>query len=318
MFGIFKRDRAENQRQTQAGVKRSQERWFGRIMDLLHSGKPGDDMWDELEEILISSDVGVATSQGIIEDLRSQTNLNKLETPEQIFGHLKACLARDLDSGSDPNLWLEDSESPTPYVILMVGVNGVGKTTSIAKLAYHFSGAGKKVVLGAADTFRAAASEQLQVLGERVGVDVISHQSGADPGAVTYDAYQASKARGADVLIVDTAGRLHTKTNLMEELKKVRRVLSRLDPTAPHQVILTLDATTGLNGLAQAEAFQDAVGCTGVFLAKLDGTARGGIALAITQQLKIPILFIGTGENLSDLAPFDTRDFVDSLLAPVS
>ncbi len=200
----------------------------------------------------------------------------------------------------------------------MVGVNGVGKTTSIAKLAHHLRQAGKKVVLGAADTFRAAGVEQLEILGQRVGVDVISHQAGADPGAVAYDAYKASKARGADVLIIDTAGRLHTKSNLMEELRKIHRVLNRLDPAAPHQVILTLDATTGHNGLSQAKSFKEVVDCTGIFLAKLDGTARGGIALAIKQELQVPILFIGTGESLNDLAPFDSREFVDSLLAPVS
>ena len=318
MFGLFKRDRAENQRQTQEGVKRSQVRWFGRILGLLQSSNLDDAVWEELEEILISADVGVSTSQNIIEDLRSQVREQKLETPDQIFEYLKASLARDLDTGADSSVWIDGDETPTPYVILMVGVNGVGKTTSIAKLAHHFNTAGKRVILGAADTFRAAASEQLEILGRRAGADVISHQSGADPGAVAYDAYKASKARGADVLIIDTAGRLHTKSNLMEELKKMRRVLNRLDPAAPHQVILTLDATTGLNGLAQAKAFKEAVGCSGVFLAKLDGTARGGIALAITQELQVPILFIGTGENLSDLAPFDTKDFVESLLAPVS
>ena len=198
----------------------------------------------------------------------------------------------------------------------MVGVNGVGKTTSIAKLAHRFTLAGKKVVLGAADTFRAAAEEQLEILGERVGVDVISHQPGGDPGAVAYDAYRAAQARGADVLIVDTAGRLHTRVNLMEELKKVHRVIQRLEPSAPHQVLLTLDATTGLNGLAQAKGFKEAVGLTGIFLAKMDGTARGGIVLAIKQELGVPILFIGTGESLDDLAPFDPKEFVDSLLAP--
>ena len=203
-------------------------------------------------------------------------------------------------------------------MILMVGVNGVGKTTSIAKLAHHFTQSGKKVVLGAADTFRAAAAEQLEVLGERVGVDVVRHAHGADPGAVAFDAYQAGKARGADVLIIDTAGRLHTKANLMEELRKVHRVLRRQDPQAPHQVILTLDATTGHNGLAQAESFKEAVDCTGIFLAKLDGTARGGIVLAINRELGVPILFIGTGEGIEDLAPFDSQDFVEALLAPVS
>ncbi|MCH7712996.1 MAG: signal recognition particle-docking protein FtsY [Chloroflexi bacterium] len=318
MFGLFKRNQEENQRQTREGVKRSQERWFGRILGLLQSSNLDDSVWDELEEILISADVGVSTTQNLIEDLRSQVDGKKLEDPSQVFASLKESLTRDLENQESPDIWLDDEDPPTPYVILVVGVNGVGKTTSIAKLAHHFKQAGKKVVLGAADTFRAAASEQLEILGQRVGVDVISHQSGSDPGAVAYDAYQASQARGADVLIVDTAGRLHTKSNLMEELKKVQRVLTRLDPTAPHQVILTLDATTGHNGLAQAKAFKDAVGCTGIFLAKLDGTARGGIALAITQELQVPILFIGTGEGLDDMAPFDTKDFIDSLLAPVS
>ena len=199
----------------------------------------------------------------------------------------------------------------------MVGVNGVGKTTSIAKLAHHFSQSGRRVILGAGDTFRAAAADQLEILGQRVGVDVIRHNQGADPGAVAYDSYQASKGRRADVLIFDTAGRLHTKSNLMEELRKIHRVLQRQDPTAPHEVILTLDATTGHNGLAQAKSFQEAVDCTGIFLAKLDGTARGGIVLAIRQELGVPILFIGTGEGLDDMAPFDADDFVDALLAPV-
>jgi fused signal recognition particle receptor len=201
---------------------------------------------------------------------------------------------------------------------MAVGVNGVGKTTSIGKLAHHFTQSGRQVIVGAADTFRAAAAEQLEILGERVGVDVIRHAAGADPGAVAYDAYQASRARGADVLIIDTAGRLHTKTNLMEELRKIHRVLNRQDPTAPHEVILTLDATTGHNALAQAKSFREAVDCTGIFLAKLDGTARGGIVLAIRQELQVPILFIGTGEGMADMAPFNADDFVDALLAPVS
>ena len=219
---------------------------------------------------------------------------------------------------SPPTFGWMTTTIPGPFVILMVGVNGVGKTTSIAKLAHHFTQAGKKVVLGAADTFRAAAEEQLEVLGQRVGVDVISHQPGADPGAVAYDSYEACRSRGADVLIVDTAGRLHTKSNLMAELQKVHRVINRLDPSAPHQVLLTIDATTGHNGLAQAKAFSASVGCSGIFLAKLDGTARGGIVLAIKQELGIPILFIGTGESLDDISPFDAREFVDSLLAPTA
>ena len=318
MFSIFKRDRAENKKQTNEGVKRSRERWFGKVLGLLRSSRLDDSVWDELEEILISADVGVETSLSIIDELKSQVKDQRIEDPDLAFEKLKESLAQGFVSDNSSEVWLENDDEPRPYVIVMVGVNGVGKTTSIAKLAHHFKQADKKVVLGAADTFRAAAGEQLEILGERVGVDVISHSPGADPGAVAYDAYQAAKARDADVLIIDTAGRLHTKSNLMEELKKVHRVITRLEPTAPHQVLLTLDATTGHNGLAQAKAFKDAVKCTGIFLSKLDGTARGGIALAIQQELQVPILFIGTGESLDDLAPFDARDFVDSLLAPVS
>lgn len=318
MFSIFKRNRAENKKQTDEGVKRSRERWFGKVLGLLRSSRLDDSVWDELEEILISADVGVETSLSIIEELKSQVKDQRIEDPEQAFEKLKETLAQGFGPDNSSEVWLDNDDEPRPYVILMVGVNGVGKTTSIAKLAYHFKRAGKKVVLGAADTFRAAAEEQLEILGERVGVDVISHSPGADPGAVAYDAYQAAKARNADVLIIDTAGRLHTKSNLMEELKKVHRVIARLEPTAPHQVLLTLDATTGHNGLAQAQAFKDSVNCTGIFLSKLDGTARGGIALAIQQELQVPILFIGTGESLDDMAPFDAKEFVDALLAPVS
>jgi fused signal recognition particle receptor len=318
MFSIFKRNREENKKHTEEGVKPSRERWFGRVLGLLRSSRLDDSVWEELEEILISADVGVETSLRIIEDLKAQVKEERIEDPERAFERLKQSLARSLDSNGSADVWLDPDDEAKPFVILMVGVNGVGKTTSIAKLAHHFKQANKRVILGAADTFRAAAEEQLEILGERVGVDVISHRPGADPGAVAYDAYQAAKARGADVLIIDTAGRLHTKSNLMEELKKVHRVLNRLDPTAPHQVLLTLDATTGYNGLAQAKSFKEAVGCTGIFLAKLDGTARGGIVLAIKQELQVPILFIGTGESLDDLAPFDAREFVDSLLAPVS
>jgi fused signal recognition particle receptor len=200
-----------------------------------------------------------------------------------------------------------------PTVILAVGVNGTGKTLSIAKLANSFKEQGKKVIMAAADTFRAAAIDQLKILGQRVGVDVICHQPGADPGAVVFDSLEAAKSRHVDVVIIDTAGRLHTKFNLMEELKKIKRVAARSDPTAPHEVLLVLDATTGQNGLDQARYFTEAVGVSGVFLTKLDGTAKGGIVLAICDELKIPILFIGTGEALDDLAPFDAETFVEAL-----
>ena len=318
MLRIFRRNRDENSKQTSDAVQPSRQRWFGRILGLLRSSHLNDEVWEELEEILISSDVGVETSLRIIQELRDRVKREDVDDPDQVFQYLKDSLVAELEVEGADQLWLDEAPVDPPYVILMVGVNGVGKTTSIAKLAQRFTNDGKHVILGAADTFRAAAIEQLEILGRQVGVDVISHQFGADPGAVAYDAYQASKARGADVLIVDTAGRLHTKSNLMEELKKVDRVLKRLNPAAPHQVLLTLDATTGHNGLAQAKSFKEAVGCTGIFLAKLDGTARGGVVLAIKHELQVPILFIGTGEKLEDLASFDSREFVDSLLAPVS
>ena len=317
MLRLFRRNKQEEKKATEQAVKPSRERWFGRIVGLLRSPRLDDAVWDEIEEILISSDVGVETSLRIIDQLKGQVSSGQLDSPEAVTAALKQALTTDLSANFAGDLPGDDGATK-PYVILMVGVNGVGKTTSIGKLAHHFTDSGRKVVLGAADTFRAAAAEQLEILGDRVGVDVIRHASGADPGAVAYDSYQASKARGADVLIIDTAGRLHTKSNLMEELRKIHRVLQRQDPSAPHEVILTLDATTGHNGLAQAKSFREVVDCTGIFLAKLDGTARGGIVLAIRQELQVPILFIGTGEGLADFAPFDAEDFVDALLEPVS
>mgnify|MGYP000327197076 CR=1 FL=1 len=307
MLRFFKRNRKENIEHTQDAVNPSRDRWFGKILNVLRSSELDNSVWEELEEILISSDVGVETSLRLIEELKNTVKEKGLETGEDVFASLKESLVAGMESENAESVWMDETEVSGPYVILMVGVNGVGKTTSIAKLAHHFTQEGKKVILGAADTFRAAAAEQLEILGGQIGVDVIRHEAGGDPGAVAFDAYQASKARGADVLIIDTAGRLHTKSNLMEELRKVHRVLTRLEPQAPHQVILTLDA----------KSFKDAVNCTGIFLAKLDGTARGGIVLAIKQELQVPILFIGTGEGVNDLAPFDTRDFVESLLAPI-
>ena len=318
MLRFFKRNQQKNIEHTRNAVKPTRDRWFGKILNILQSSKLDDSLWEELEEVLISSDVGVDTSLRIIEELKDTVKSQRLETGEDVFESLKNSLIAGMQFDDADSIWGDDVEFNRPYVILMVGVNGVGKTTSIAKLAHHFTQDGKKVILVAADTFRAAAAEQLEILGNQIGVDVIRHEAGGDPGAVAFDTYQAGTARDADVLIIDTAGRLHTKSNLMEELRKIHRVLGRQDETAPHQVILTLDATTGLNGLAQAKSFKETVDCTGIFLAKLDGTARGGIAVAIKQELSVPILFIGTGEGVTDLAPFDARDFIDSLLAPVS
>ena len=318
MIRLLRRNRQHDIFATQQAALPSRDRWFGRIVKLLRASRLDDAVWDEIEEILISSDVGVDASSRLIDRLKRQVRQDRLESSDAVMEALKQALSDDLAAPD-----LDDADGAEcgpgrPYVILMVGVNGVGKTTSIGKLAHHFTQSGRKVVLGAGDTFRAAAAEQLEILGRRVGVDVIRHTHGADPGAVAYDSWQASKSRGADVLIFDTAGRLHTKSNLMQELRKVHRVLKRQDAAAPHQVILTLDATTGHNGLAQAQAFREAVNCTGIFLAKLDGTARGGIALAIRQELQVPILFIGTGEGMGDMAPFDAADFVDALLAPAA
>jgi fused signal recognition particle receptor len=315
MLGLLRRDRQKSRETTKAGVKRSRESWFGRVAGLLRTGRLDEDVWEELEETLISADVGVETSLSLIEELRNEAGKQRLRKQGDLVDVLKRHISARLADDAD-DVWLESTEHPAPFVILVVGVNGSGKTTSIAKLAYHFEAAGKKVILAAGDTFRAAAIDQLQLWGERVGVDVVSHQPGGDPGAVAFDAFQAARARGADVLIVDTAGRLHTKSNLMDELKKVRRVISRLDPSAPHHVLLTLDATTGHNGLGQARYFTEAVSCTGIVLAKLDGTAKGGIVLAIKDQLNVPILFIGTGERLEDMAPFDAEGFVEALLEP--
>ena len=296
------------------GVKRSREGWFSRVVHLFERATVEEALWDELEELLITADVGVSTTTKLIARVRERAGRERLKDGPHIYSVLKdeivTMLRMDTSGEASPPLGLASSG---PRVILVVGVNGTGKTLSIAKLAHSFKGQGKRVIIAAADTFRAAAIDQLRILAQRVGAEVICHQPGADPGAVVFDSLEAARARHADVVIIDTAGRLHTKFNLMEELVKIRRVVSRNDPQAPHEVLLVLDATTGQNGLTQARYFTEAVNVTGVFLAKLDGTAKGGIVLAICDELKIPILFIGTGETLDDLAPFDAQTFVEAL-----
>jgi len=296
------------------GVKRSREGWFSRVVHLFERATVEEALWDELEELLITADVGVSTTTKLIARVRERAGRERLKDGPQIYSVLKeeivAMLRMDTSGEASPPL---DLASSGPRVILVVGVNGTGKTLTIAKLAHSFKGQGKRVIIAAADTFRAAAIDQLRILGQRAGAEVICHQPGADPGAVVFDSLEAARARHADVVIIDTAGRLHTKFNLMEELVKIKRVVSRNDPRAPHEVLLVLDATTGQNGLTQARYFTEAVNVTGVFLAKLDGTAKGGIVLAICDELKIPILFIGTGETLDDLAPFDAQTFVEAL-----
>ncbi len=291
------------------GLKPSRDTWFGRAMRLFDRTAIDEAVWAELEELLISADVGVNTTAKLIEKVRRRAKEEKFGQGTLVRDALKeemvSILKIDVQGVSIP--------LSLPRVVLAVGVNGSGKTTSIAKLAYSAKNEGKQVILVAADTFRAAAIDQLKSLGERIGVDVIAHQPGADAGAVVFDALQAARSRNAQEVIIDTAGRLHTKFNLMEELKKVRRVAAKADATAPHEVLLVLDATTGQNGLTQARYFTEAVGVTGIFLAKLDGTAKGGIVLAICDELKIPILFIGVGDGLEDMAPFDAETFVQAL-----
>ena len=359
-------------KKTELGVKRSREAWFGKIANIFNRASFGDEVWEELEELLISADVGVETTSRLLSKVKQRVKTNRLSETSQIQEALKEEMISLLSSPSSrpfaslgvtreepvisgENLETlrfaqgdqkrdchsdtersEGEESPraqdrlregeeshaaqdklreeSPQVILVVGVNGSGKTTSIAKLAYGFTAQGKRVILAAADTFRAAAIEQLRHWGEKTGAEVIAHRPGGDPGAVAYDAVQAGYSRHAQVVIIDTAGRLHTKFSLMEELKKIKRVVAKHDASAPHQVLLVMDATTGQNGLAQAKYFTEAVDVTSIFLSKLDGTARGGIIFAICDELHIPISYIGTGEKLQDIALFDARVFVNAIL----
>ncbi|MBI3743866.1 MAG: signal recognition particle-docking protein FtsY [Chloroflexi bacterium] len=311
-MGLFKK-----REKTEAGLKKTRDTFFGRIGRAFARTTVDDSVWDELEEALIASDAGAVLASRLLETVRERCKREHATDGTSVRGILVDEMLRILNVGASQSPMA--NEPPTlpskPYVVLMVGVNGVGKTTSIAKLAYLLATQEKQVVLAAGDTFRAAGIEQLEIWGQRAKASVIAHKHGADPGAVAFDALQAAQARGADVVIIDTAGRLHTKVNLMEELKKIHRVVQRFDAKSPHETLLVLDATTGQNGVAQAKSFAEAVGVTGLFLAKLDGTAKGGVALAIADQLKLPIVFIGTGEQIDDIAPFDARAYVEALLA---
>ncbi|MBI2934956.1 MAG: signal recognition particle-docking protein FtsY [Chloroflexi bacterium] len=306
-------------KKTKEGVRKSREALGGKLTALFTRARIEEGLWDELEEVLITADVGVETAGKLLDRVKERIRKEGVTETAVVRGILRDEMARILAEpaaghGATATAYLEGQLPASPWVVMVVGVNGSGKTTSIAKLANLYRAAGKKVILAAGDTFRAAAIDQLKLWGSRVGVDVIAHQQGADAAAVAYDSVQAAKNRNADVLIIDTAGRLQTKINLMEELKKVKKVLARGDGGAPHEVLLVLDATTGQNGLSQARHFTDAVGITGIFLAKLDGTARGGIVLAITDSLGIPLHYIGIGEKMDDVAPFNARDFVEALV----
>jgi fused signal recognition particle receptor len=301
--GIFKRLRQ--------GLSKTRTSFTGRL-DRLFLGKKEitEDILEELEEILFTSDIGVATTRELIDSVQDQVKRKELKDPQKLKKVLRDHITSFLET---PPVEHPSPGPGEPLVIMVIGVNGVGKTTTIGKTAHKFRSQGKSVMLVAADTFRAAAIEQLLIWGERVGADVIKQGTGADPSAVAFDALSAACSRKVDVVLIDTAGRLHTKVNLMEELQKIHRVIGKKLPGAPHEVWLVLDATTGQNAISQAETFNDALGVTGIILTKLDGTAKGGIVVGISQQLKIPIKYIGIGEKVDDLRPFNSEDFVQAI-----
>ncbi len=291
-----------------AGLKKTRDSLMNSVNSMLRSfTKIDEELFEELEEILIMGDVGANTAAHICEELRARVKQEGVTDPEEVRRLLREIVADMLRGGQELNM------STKPSVILMIGVNGVGKTTTIGKLAARFKADGKKVVLGAADTFRAAAIEQLDIWAKRAGVDIVKHAQDADPAAVVFDALAAAKARGADVVICDTAGRLHNKKNLMDELAKISRVIDRELPDAAREVLLVVDATTGQNAVHQAREFKHAAGITGIVLTKLDGTARGGVVLAIREDLQVPVKFIGVGEGVDDLQPFDPEEFAAGL-----
>ena len=295
------------------GLKKTREQMSGAIDSVLEASAAIDDaLFEELEEILIMGDVGVTTAQHIIDELRERVKKRDLKKPDKLRRVIREVVA-DMLSGK------EGMELDTiPSVILVIGVNGVGKTTTIGKMAAYYKAQGKKVILAAADTFRAAAIEQLEIWADRAGVEIVKHREGADPAAVIFDTIAAGKARDADLIICDTAGRLHNKKNLMEELAKIYRVIDRELPYSDREVLLVLDATTGQNAVNQAREFMNAAEITGIVLTKLDGTARGGVVLSIMDDLKIPVKFVGVGEQVDDLQPFDAEAFAQGLFEEVS
>lgn len=293
-----------------AGLKKTTEGLVGRIDALMLGKKEIDaDTLEELEEVLITSDIGVKTTVELVRSLEQRLSRKELQDGEGLRNALKEEILTRLNAHHSRL----DLGTAKPFVLLVVGVNGVGKTTTIGKLAARYAADGKKVLLAAGDTFRAAAAEQLCVWGERAGVEVIRHQEGADPSAVAFDACKAALARGSEILIVDTAGRLHTKVNLMEEMKKICRVIDREIPGAPHETLLVLDAATGQNAISQARLFKESAGVTGVALTKLDGTAKGGVVVAVSHEFGLPVRYIGVGESIDDLRDFDPQEFTDAL-----
>ena len=288
------------------GIRKTKDNLSKKLYYAFSARALDDEFYDSLEEALLAGDVGVAASSEIVADLRDRVYEERIKRPEDAKELLKQILVESVEYEVEPYSY--------PLVILLSGVNGVGKTTAIGKLAHLFTEQGKSVVVAAADTFRAAASEQLEVWGKRAGVRVVRHNEGADPAAAVFDAISSAKAKGTDVILVDTAGRLHNKKNLMEELKKICRVVDRELPDADFRKFLVLDATTGQNGVQQAEVFSEAIDLDGIILTKLDGTAKGGVVMAISVELELPVLYVGVGEKIDDLIPFDANDFVDALV----
>jgi fused signal recognition particle receptor len=294
-----------------SGLSKTKESLFGKISKAVGSHKKIDqELLDELEEILIKADVGPNTTEKIIDGIKKEAKEKKIEGSDRIAELLKDQIISVLG-----NKGISEDTLPSPYVIMMVGVNGTGKTTSIAKLAKKYSDEGKKVLVAACDTFRAAALEQLSIWASRVGVEIIRSMPNQDPASVAFDAIKSAYAKKFDVVIADTAGRLHTKINLMEELKKIKRVMGKAQEGAPHEVLLVIDATTGQNGISQVQLFDSAVGITGIFLTKLDGTAKGGIIISIANELKVPVKYVGLGEKPDDFQPFDPVQFTEALFA---
>lgn len=297
------------------GLSKTRSSFVGRLRSLLIGRTIDDALLSEIEEILITADIGVATSEKIIARLKSRVRSENITSSDAIVGILKEEIASLLmespTAKADATFSIDESDKP--HVIMLIGVNGVGKTTTIGKLAHNYKRAGKSVLIGAADTFRAAANEQLEVWAQRAGVDIVQQQQGADPAAVAYDTLNAAKARSTDVVIIDTAGRLHNKQGLMQELEKIGRVMKKIHPNAPHDVFLALDATTGQNALQQAKEFTRVAPITGIVLTKLDGTAKGGAVIAIADSMSIPVRYIGVGERIDDLQTFDSEAFVEAL-----
>lgn len=312
IFGFFNKNKKET---LDKGLEKTKQSVFGKLAKaIVGKSKVDDDVLDSLEEILISSDVGVDTTLKIIERIEERIARDKYVSTSELNGILREEISALLTENNtfDSDSWDLPSDRK-PYVILVVGVNGVGKTTTIGKLAYQFKKAGKKVYLGAADTFRAAAVEQISIWGERVGVPVVKQQMGADPASVAFDTLSSAKANDADVVLIDTAGRLHNKVGLMNELKKIKDVMKKVFPTAPDEVLLVLDGSTGQNAFEQAKQFSAVTQITSLSITKLDGTAKGGVVIGISDQLKVPVKYIGLGEGMENLQLFNKKQFVDSL-----